>query len=256
MPSIMSKRIPSSTRLLLSQASIITILANSAQAVVLTVAEDASVVGQTSATLNQNGNTYRGGLFSGVDGIIGQDDPSRFYLKFHLPAYTAGTVISSATLTGYYNDDFNAADDRTHSFFLAANDAWTESGITWNNQPGTVGSALAVFNAAAVTPGTSLNWNITGAANGEYLGDGVLSILLRADDESLLASNANWEYFASKEYNPALAFQLSVTIAAVPEPTTTALVLLALSAGLLSNRRHKRSAAPLSPAPSSHSRSD
>jgi len=236
----MTKGVPSKIRLLLSQAAIGVTFTISAHAVVIPVAEDASVIGDIDAFSNQNGNIYRGGLFSGVDGIVGPDDPSRFYLKFNLPAYTAGTIISSATLTGYYNDDYDAADDRTHSFFLAANDGWTESGITWNNQPGATGPALAAFDAAAATPGTFLNWNITSAANGEYSGDGVLSILLRADDESLVESNANWEYFASKEYDAGLAFKLSVTIVPVPEPTTLSLLFPGLLALMASRRSRLR----------------
>jgi len=215
---------------LLFKATIVLSISISAQAVVVPVAQDCSVIGQDYASQNLNGNTFNGGLFSGVDGLAGNDNPSRFYLKFNLPAYTPGTIVSSATLTGFYNADWSAADDRTHSLYLAANDSWTETSITWNTQPGPTGSALGVFNAAVSTPSNFLSWTITGAANGEYLGDGVLSVMFRADDESLVGSNNNWEYFASKEYDPTLAFRLTLEITQVPEPAAASMLVVGILA--------------------------
>src|SRR5689334_20122686 len=77
------------------KGTIVLTLSISAQAVVVPVAQDCSVIGQDYASQNLNGNAYNGGLFTGVDGLAGNDNPSRFYLKFNLPAYTPGTIVSS-----------------------------------------------------------------------------------------------------------------------------------------------------------------
>ena len=108
-----------------------------------------------------------GGPLSGSDasGVVG---PYRFYLMFPLPVFTPDTFIASATLQRFYNQDWDTFDDRTHSLYQAPN-TWTESTISWNNQPGATGGALGNFNAAQATPGTFQSWNVTPAVNAAYL---------------------------------------------------------------------------------------
>jgi myo-inositol-hexaphosphate 3-phosphohydrolase len=55
----------------------------------------------------------------------------------------------------------------------AANDAWTEQGITWNNQPGTTGGSLA--QAVSWTSKTYVSFDVTSAVSGS----GPISFVLR-----------------------------------------------------------------------------
>ena len=137
------------------------------EAVPLLVSGDATVAGGLLADLNFGAEDYSGGLLTGSDGS-GLFGPYRFYLLFALPVFVPNTFISSATLRGFYSDDWDTFDDRTHSFYQAPA-AWSESTITWNNQPGPLGGSLGSFNAAAATPGTLVSWDVTFALNTAYL---------------------------------------------------------------------------------------
>lgn len=193
----------------------------------------------------------RGGLFSGVDGGI-SESPAYFYLKFNLPAYIGETQVTSATLTGYYNDDYNPDYDRNHGIYLVPGygvgwyDDWSESTITWYTQPFNYQyrrdfERIANFNAAEATVGTYVNWDITSAVNQEYQGDSVLSLLFRPDDESLVSTNENWEYFAEKEFDPEKAFRLEVNITRVSEPFSATGILLFSALGTIFLLKHKLS---------------
>lgn len=205
-----------------------------AEALPILVSADATVAGGPFGDTNFGDETFRGGLLSGRDGsaIFG---PYRFYLLFALPAFIPGTFISSGTLEGFYNDDWDTFDDRTHSFYQAAS-TWTESGITWNNQPGATGGTLASFNAATATPGTFQSWDLTVPLNSAYLAQSSLfSLLFRSDDETLGVSpvtNHNLEYFASREIlGGARAFRIDVELTQIPEPGTLVLFGAAVALG-------------------------
>ena len=199
------------------------------------VVEDESVTGGDAADTNWDNWEYRGGLWSGCDGGT-SDSPARFYLKFNMPSYEPGTYIESAMLHGYYNDDWSDADDGLHDIYLSASDAWSQSTITWNNQPGTSGSPIAGWDAKGETTGTWQNWDIAATMDAEYQGDGVLSLVFRARDETVTRNN--WEYFAGREYDPNLAF--FITYRVIPEPGIVSLFGVALGAAAIGLRRIRR----------------
>lgn len=181
------------------------------------VLEDESVyLRQNDSDFNLDGSSYRGGLFTGVDGAV-TASPARFYLKFDLPTFEPGTKVTAATLTGYYNTDYDPADDGTHGIYFVASDSWSESNITWDNQPSQAyGLSEATFNATDETVGSFVSWDLTHIVNQEYQGDGLLSLLFHAHAEGLVSENRNWEYFAEKEFDPTKAFRLELTTQSVP----------------------------------------
>lgn len=187
------------------------------ETITVPVREDESVhLRQDDSNFNLDGSSYRGGLFTGVDGAI-TASPARSYLKFDLPAFEPGTKVTAATLTGYYNDDYDPADDGTHGIYFVASDSWSESTITWENQPGQAyGLPQAMFNATDETVGSFVSWDITPTVNQEYQGDGLLSLLFHANAEGLVPENRNWEYFAEKEFDPTKAFYIELTTQSAP----------------------------------------
>lgn len=180
------------------------------------VIDDESVyLRRSDLDYNLNLNTHRGGLFTGVDGAI-IDSSARFYVKFPLPTLVRGTKVVSAKLIGYYNDDYDANDDDYHGIYYVGSDSWTESTLTWNNQPGQFfGISEASFNAATAIVGSFISWDVTPIVNQVYEGDPdrLISFLFHASRESTTSTNRNWEYFAEKEYDPTKAFRIELTIA-------------------------------------------
>lgn len=186
----------------------------SSQAAILPVGPDVTV-SRANPNMNFSAYDYQGGLVTGYSGFAA----SIFYLKFTLPALEPGMFISDATLHGFYSYDDTPAYDQVHGIYLAAGDGWSETAITWTNQPGFAGSPIAVFNPASSSAGTYLSWDITPAADQQYKGDGVLSLVLKAIEESGSVNGA--ERFRSKEYvvsGGPTPFYIDFTVSAVPLP--------------------------------------
>lgn len=182
--------------------------------VTIPVSEDETVNSGDPAR-NFSRTFVRGGLYSGVDGAL--SGASRFYLKFNLPEVPPGTKVARADLLGYYNDDFNDSDDSQHHVYFVASDLWSEHTLTWANQPGNIfGTPEASFDPASVPPGNWVGFDMTSIVQQEIDGDGVLSLLFRAGDESLSPLNQNWEYFAERESDPDRAFRLQVSMVLPP----------------------------------------
>lgn len=209
----------------LGALAIASLVGNVARAgtVIVPVAEDESVIaGQPDK--NYNDNYLRGGLYSGVDG--GLSGPARFYLKFDLPKFDDSLVLKKAWLVGHHQDDFDPNDNGTHAIYFVAGDDWSEKTITWNNQPGhAFGSPEATLDITTAPVGSDFKVDLTNSVRSQFEGDGVLSLMFQASNESVDPSNTNWEYFTEKESDPANAFRLEMQIessqpshAAVPLP--------------------------------------
>ena len=172
---------------------------------------------------------------------------ARTLLRFQLPDAIPGQFVESVGLFGYYLQDYfgQRGDDidGTHSVFLASSDDW--SGVVTPTGP-----ALATFTAAGATLGAFNAFDVTNllttVVNQEFLGDGILSLVLMSDDEPDLQGNyqADLEYFAPRESGANRAFHLDIAFgqidaSPVPEPGTLALMGLG-AVGLLGGAARRR----------------
>jgi len=173
--------------------------------------QDEAVV-QYLPNTNLHDRTDLGGLYVGTMQYMGINvGPMRSYLKFDLSGL-AGTV-SDAKLYVYLNDEYYQT-DRSIGAYLAGDD-WSETTITWNNAPPASGAALS-----SVPPplawGNWYTWDVTAAAASEASGDGILTILLREDEE--IWDQPTAKAFAEKDFNSSLGAYLLVTVEAGAEP--------------------------------------
>lgn len=102
----------------------------------LTAAEDCMVESGAEANNNKNGWPYDSLLYDASTGIV-----QRAYIRFPTPSLPAGAVVSSAYVEFW--DANNSPGDRLIELRSAAG-SWSETTITWNNQPGSTGATIAV----------------------------------------------------------------------------------------------------------------
>ncbi|HTL28427.1 MAG TPA: DNRLRE domain-containing protein [Tepidisphaeraceae bacterium] len=178
--------------------------------VMVPVTDDESVIAG-SPDKNYDDNYLRGGLYSGDDG--GLSGPARFYLKFDLPKYDDSLILKRAWLEGYHCDDFDPNTNGSHAIYFVAGDDWSEKTIDWSNQPGhAYGSPEATIESAASPLGGEIKVDLTSSVRSQFQGDGVISLMFQASNESTDPSNTNWEYFDEKEADPSKAFRLELQL--------------------------------------------
>jgi hypothetical protein len=98
----------------------------------------------------------------------------RTYLKFDLSGLPSGVIIDSAILHMYRTKDNDIPSAYT------TGDAWTETGITWNNQPGP-GTFIC---DGALESDNWFKWDLTSYVASEFAGDKIVSVVLKFKDES------------------------------------------------------------------------
>jgi len=121
----------------------------------------------------------------------------RSYLKFALGSIPSGKVITSVRL--YLYCTYVDANPSVEVYVHETGDSWSEASITWNNAP-----AVGALVTSTIIYGTGqfYCWDITPYGQAEYLGDKILSVVVKLllDDPS--QNNPNLaRYFASKEYS-------------------------------------------------------
>ena len=129
------------------------------------------------------------------------------YLKFDVHAVT-NPSSAQLTLMPYWTGQSYTNFTTTVSFVLVTNDNWTETGITWNNQPG--GSGTIITNLTAnFTVGVPVTVSIPNSilAN-QATNVGYLSLMVTG-----IVANYDLLQFCSKEFatsswRPALAYTL------------------------------------------------
>jgi hypothetical protein len=127
----------------------------------------------------------------------GSYENERAWVKFDLSGQVpAGATITSAKLRLYCwragSADMDAA---VHS---ASDDSWTETGITWSNQP-SIGPALDTVTLAAGQTALWYEWDVTAFVTAEAAGDETVSLLVGpvVEDSATYLTYA----FDSKEYS-------------------------------------------------------
>ena len=105
----------------------------------------------------------------------------RDWLKFDLSSLPAGSTISSATLE-LWNWRSNGPSMPTE-VRSSATDTWTETGITYANQPA-LGPVLDTQTLASGVTNHTYSWNVTSFAQNELNGDKTVSLMVKAVDEN------------------------------------------------------------------------
>lgn len=204
---------------------------SSAQADTLTVSEDTYVDSAYATTKFGSSDTLASGTWASSNPIR----INRTYLKFDLSGLATGKIITSATLYGYYDADtpFTGGNpDLEHTLYVIG-DSWAEDELTWNTQPDLAAKTYLANWTPPAAADVWQSWTVTDAVSAQYSGDGFLSIMIAASDETTLKSR---EVFSSRDLGSgANAFYLDITlsdspVAVVPAPTT----MLLFAAGLAS----------------------
>jgi len=113
----------------------------------------------------------------------------RTFVQFTLPSLPAGCSVTGGTLRLFA---LSAQGTRVIQALRAAA-SWTESGVTWSNQPGTTGAA------ATSDSGTGWRtWNVTAQVQAMYAGSN-FGFVLRDQTESASGFTQN---YASRENSP------------------------------------------------------
>jgi 2',3'-cyclic-nucleotide 2'-phosphodiesterase (5'-nucleotidase family) len=139
----------------------------------------------------------------------------RAWLKFDLSGIPAGSTITAASLQLWnYKSTGAALPVEVRS---ATDDTWTETGVTWNNQPA-LGSVLDTQTLSAGTTNVWYNFNVTSFVQGQFAGDKTASLLLKPVTEGSADATAPSYGFDAKEYGsnvPVLVVTTSATATSV-----------------------------------------
>jgi hypothetical protein len=127
----------------------------------------------------------------------------RALVRFNLPSIPAGCVLDAATLRVYAGA---ASSGQRTLQALRLNGSWTETGVTWQNQPATTGTA------ATTTSGTGYRqWNVAAIVQNQYSSGTNNGFLIRDATEN---QDAEQQFYArEKGENPP---QLVVTFKPAP----------------------------------------
>ena len=90
----------------------------------------------------------------------GGDNMQRTFLNFNLGSYSGNSVTTDATLTLSAQTFGGGYNFLTGVGLGTANSAWTQAGITWNNQPGLTTIAGATNPGGSFNTGDNVTWTI------------------------------------------------------------------------------------------------
>jgi hypothetical protein len=112
----------------------------------------------------------------------------RALLRFNLPSIPSGCVLDAATLRVYAG---SASSSQRTLQVLRLNGSWTESGVTWGNQPATTGSAVTT------TSGTGYRqWSVATIVSAMYSSGSNNGFLIRDATEG---QDAEQQFYAREK---------------------------------------------------------
>jgi hypothetical protein len=120
-----------------------------------------------------------------VQSMLG--DNRRLLVHFALPSLPSYCSVTAATLKLFAT---SAASGRTLQAFRAAS-SWTETGVTWSNQPTTTGSASTAPSGTGF-----LSWNVLSQVQAFYSGSNFGFVVKDASESAAVAAS---EAFSSRE---------------------------------------------------------
>lgn len=113
------------------------------------------------------------------------------FIKFPVTGYAS---VVKATL--FLVPTFNGADTAvTYTVELVNDDAWTETGISWNNKPAGSGTVLGTFTGASLKTYIPLTVDLTSAVQSQATLDGNITLRIRSNNTGI----AKWVNFGSRE---------------------------------------------------------
>ena len=134
-----------------------------------------------SGSLGTNFGTSNN-LFIQSSTATGTFGVERAWLKFDLSSIPAGSTITGATLQLW--NWKSTGPSMPVEVRSATDDTWTETGITYSNQPA-FGSVLDTQTLASGAVNLWYSWNVTSFAQSQFGGDKIVSLLVKPADEAL-----------------------------------------------------------------------
>ena len=149
-------------------------------------------------------------LVVGKTGTSSQVD--RSFLFFDLSSIPNNVIITDVKLyIRQYNSSYEGPTTLTFSVGRITG-SWTETGVTWNNQPAMAAADYTAFTCEAVSADVWRYWTITNTIAAAYGGSAYTGIYIKGTNES---TNSNGKRFRSSEtsYQPYLVVSYNVPTA-------------------------------------------
>ncbi|MGY5876513.1 MAG: DNRLRE domain-containing protein, partial [Candidatus Thorarchaeota archaeon] len=165
--------------------------------IIIRVQDDEAVVSE-SPDVNFNDTTDAGGLAVGMSPTGG---PVRSWLKFNFSDVPDEVSFVGASLWTYLNIEMTT-NDAPFAVHYSLDNSWSESTITWNNQPAFSVSSLDVISSPAspemLVNGSWYEWDVTSGVSAAMAGGNYLSLILKEDTEP--GGSVSMKFFTEKEY--------------------------------------------------------
>ena len=123
----------------------------------------------------------------------------RTVVRFTMPTIPAGCSVTSATLSVYNKSPTSGRTIQA----LRATSTWTETGVNWNNQPTTDGTAIAT--STTPSSGAYQQWTVTTQVQAIYAGTNNGFLLKDATENSASSPSQNYSAREDSPNDPTLA---------------------------------------------------